>query len=184
MKIKRISEIIEILKLLDQELIINDKFKSKTIDLIIFGGTSLILHNVIERATKDIDVFVSNLEDETKKEFVEIAKDYGLDFRGSTASGMFDDSFPEEFIKHDYNNNFKILKLKIPTIEFIVLTKIHSMRPQDQRDILNNDDLLSKIDEKKFKKMAKTMHDYMIEGEEKRDFFKNINIFLKKDNIN
>ena len=112
---------------------------------VIIGGSALILMGYITRATHDIDVI------KTDKELYKLFEKY--DFNTNAIS--YEPNFP-----YYYENRFK--KVLIDTIkidyytaslEDIVISKLCSPRPKDEKDI-ENESILSSIDWEKLELLA------------------------------
>lgn len=122
------DEIIKNLLLLDEEISLtfdNDDHYN----IVIVGGSALVLIDKISRATMDIDTI--SCSDELKP-FMER---YNINNNVISYRNNFPDDYIERCVKLDVPTK-KIL-IYTASLEDIVISKLFSVRPQDKEDICN-----------------------------------------------
>ena len=101
------------------------------IDVVIVGGSSLLLRGLLPRQTQDIDTinFVQTIET--------IFNKHDINSRVLT----FGDSLAENYVDRleDLNLETKVITYKLLSLEDLVIMKLHSHRGKDYEDISNKD---------------------------------------------
>ena len=122
------DEIIKNLLLLDEEITLTFENDDRY-NIIIVGGSALVLIDKISRATMDIDAI--SCSDELKP-FMER---YNI----NNNVIAYRNNFPDDYIERCVKLNVPTKKISIYTasLEDIVISKLFSVRPQDKEDICN-----------------------------------------------
>ena len=137
------DELIKNLKLADRE--IHGFFRGKkTIDVVIAGGSSLMIRGLLSRQTDDIDAisFYNDVE--------QIFNKYDINSRILT----FGDSLAENYEDRleDLNIETKAVRYHLLSLEDLVIMKLHSQRGKDYTDITSKE-VVSNLDWDKLKQI-------------------------------
>lgn len=122
------EDIINDLLLLDEEvsLALNDNFQY---EIVIVGGSALLLINKITRATSDIDAIKSSIE--LRPYMIK----YDINDRVVSYKNNFDEGYYDRKEKVDIPT--KKINIYTASLEDIVISKLCSQRPKDIEDINN-----------------------------------------------
>ena len=118
----------------DASLVIKTQEKIK---VIIAGGSALIMHNVIQRQTMDIDTIGLNAELEL------VFNELGINSRMNAFSDSLAECYEDRLEKIDISTN--VIDYYMLSLEDLVIMKLFSDRGKDYKDITNKQ-LLEKLD--------------------------------------
>lgn len=122
------DELLDRLKRLDEDanLLFDD---DRRLRLTIVGGSALILLEVIDRATLDIDAM------QASSEILELLERYDINCRVQTYINNFPYNFEDRLVKLPING--KKIDFYSASLEDIVIAKLFSIRDTDRQDVLN-----------------------------------------------
>lgn len=121
------EDLLEKLKLLDDEA--NLRFpRNKKLQLVIVGGSALILLNFITRVTSDIDAI------RVSYELQEFLSDYSINTRVVAYESFFPYGYEDRLVQLQLG---KYIDFFVASLEDIVIAKLHSPREKDKKDISN-----------------------------------------------
>ena len=128
------EELFDKLKQADEEIFMICG-NERRIDIIIVGGSSLIIRGLLSRQTPDIDVlnFYHNLESVFNK--------YDMNSRVLAFGESFAENYEDRLENVDIET--KVINYKMISLEDLVIMKLHSTRPKDKEDITSPDVLTS-----------------------------------------
>ena len=122
------SDLIKKLRLLDDEASLRFTRKNK-LQLVIVGGSALMLLDVITRVTSDIDAI------RVSYELQEFLSDYNINTRVVAYESFFPYGYEDRLVKLQFQG--KRIDFFTASLEDIVIAKLHSARKKDKEDIEN-----------------------------------------------
>ncbi|WP_342706535.1 DUF6036 family nucleotidyltransferase [Pelagirhabdus alkalitolerans] len=120
---------------------------TEKLQFIIMGGTALLLYNKKTRVTSDIDVIYIKPVDINKESIKSLLFDYNI---SNNVENVMEFPFKEDVIRRKYplrgaGVEFNHINVFLATREDIILSKIFSSRPEDEKDLIEFD-ILDKAD--------------------------------------
>lgn len=138
------QDVIDRLQRLDEDAFLSFDDNRK-FDMVIVGGSALILLNAINRATHDIDVI------ETQNDLYELMEKYDI----NSNAKAYEDHFPYNYLDRVVPIQIETRKINFysASIEDIVIAKLCSVRDTDRIDI-ESASVLNAIDWQLLEKLA------------------------------
>lgn len=106
---------------------------NKRIEVIIGGGSVLMINNLLPRQTLDIDTIGNPYG--SHQELEEVFEKYDINPRMNTFALNLADNWENRIKKVNLSSNTKILDFYTISIEDLVIMKLHSHRGKDANDI-------------------------------------------------
>ena len=121
------QEILQRLEELDAELYLSG-YQGERIQMIIVGGSALLLHRCIQRSTHDVDILYSSISIHR-----ELLERYDLNTSSSPFLGHFSDTLDQRLILIPLHTI--CIDYYIPSLEDLIISKLTSDRGKDTEDI-------------------------------------------------
>ncbi len=140
------EELLNKLKMADEEIYLSYGPQSK-IDIVIAGGSSLLIRGLLSRQTEDIDVinFYNEIE--------HIFNMYDINSRILSFGDSLAENYEDRLEELDIET--KVTNYKLLSLEDLVIMKLHSSRGKDYMDITSKE-VIEKLNWEKLKEIIES----------------------------